>query len=214
VREQVAIELSAAERHFRKLTEGRANIEWLREEGYPAQRLALHARGADLVVTSRPTREDTPLQVPKLSELVIEAGAPVLVAADGAASFSGDRIVLAWKDTREARRALTDALPFLKLARKVVLVDIAGETDLPAPSSDALVEVARKLARHGVKAVVERAPKGRGSVTEAIEDAASRHGADLIVAGAYGRSHLQEWWLGGVTEDLVMSSSKFVLFSH
>ena len=214
VREQVALELSAAEAHFRQSTAGRANVEWLREEGFPAQRLALHARGADLVVTSRPAREDTALQTPKLCELIIEAGAPVLVAADGAAPFSGQRVVVAWKDTREGRRALTDALPFLKSAQKVVVVAVEGETETRDARPDGLTEVAQRLARHGVTAVIERAPKGHGSVTEAIEDAAGRHGADLIVAGAYGRSHLREWWLGGVTEDLVVSCAKFVLFSH
>ena len=121
-------------------------------------------------------------------------------------------MVVAWKDTRESRRAVTDALPFLKLARKVVVVAI--DSDGSPPSSNALAQVAQRLARHDVQATTEETPKGHGTVTEAIEDAARRHGADLIVAGAYGRSHLQEWWLGGVTEDLVMSCPKFVLLSH
>jgi nucleotide-binding universal stress UspA family protein len=214
LRERSVVELSAAEAHFRNLTAGRANVGWIRDEGYPDRMLALHARGADLIVTSRPLRGDSPIYVPKLSELVMQAGAPVLVAADGAAAFSGRNVVVAWKDTRESRRAVTDALPFLKRAQKVVIVAIGcGETS-SCIQSKGLVEVTARLARHGVSACVEIAPKGSGSVTESIEDAAGRHGADLIVAGAFGRPRLEEWWLGGVTEDLVMSSSKFVLLSH
>ena len=213
-RDQSAAELTAAESHFRRQTAGRSNAEWLVNQGFPDRMLALHARVADLIVASRPGRDDSHAHVPKLSSLVIEAGVPVLVAADGGATFRGDSVVVAWKDSRESRRAVADALPFLKLARKVVVVAIDSDVSSPAQPSTALTEVAQKLARHGVHASTEWAPKGHGSVTEAIEDAAGRHAADLIVAGAYGRSHLQEWWLGGVTEDLVMSCSKFVLLSH
>ena len=213
-REQAAAEFSAAEAHFRVQTGGRDKVEWYMDEGSPDRMVALRARGADLIVASRPGREESAAHVPKLSDLTIEAGAPVLVAADGAAPFVGDSVIVAWKDTRESRRALTDALPLLKRARKVVVVAIDSDGTSPAPQPDVLAQVAQRLARHGVQAATELAPRGHGSVTEAIEDAAGRHAADLIVAGAYGRSHLQEWWLGGVTEDLVMSCSKFVLLSH
>jgi len=214
LRERTEVELSAAEAHFRSLTASRPNIGWIRDQGYPDKMLALHARGADLIVTSRPQRGDSPIYVPKLPELLMRAGAPVLVAAEGSAAFSGRNVVVAWKDTRESRRAVTDALPFLKRAQKVVIVAIDGGEASSSVQSNDLVEIAQKLARHDVSACVEIAPKGAGTVTESIEDAAGRHGADLIVAGAYGRARLEEWWLGGVTEDLVMSSSKFVLLSH
>ena len=214
LRERTAIELSAAETHFRDLTTGRADISWIRDEGYPDRMLALHARGCDLIVTSRPARGDSAIYVPKLSDLVMHAGAPILVAADGGSSFSGRNIVIAWKDGRECRRAVTDALPFLKRAKTVVIVAIGCDETTVGDQSGGLMEVAQRLERHGVSACVEIAPKGVGTVTESIEDAAGRHNADLIVAGAFGRTRMEEWWLGGVTEDLVMSSSKFVLFSH
>jgi nucleotide-binding universal stress UspA family protein len=214
LRERTEIELSAAETHFRNLTAGRPNIGWIRDEGYPDRMLALHARGADLIVTSRPMRGDSAIYVPKLSDLVMRAGAPILVAADGPTSFGGRKIVVAWKDARESRRAVSDALPFLKRAQKVVLVAIESGEASPAAQSEGLTEVAKRLERHDVNVSVEVAPKGPGTVTESLEDAASRHDADLIVTGAYGRSRMEEWWLGGVTEDLVMASSKFVLFSH
>lgn len=214
LRERTLVELAAAETHFRGLTAERRRVIWLSDQGYPDRMLALHARSADLIVTSRPARGDSPIYVPKLSDLVMKAGAPVLIAPESAATFSGRNVIVAWKDTRESRRAVSDALPFLKRAQKVVVVAIECPESACADQSEGLVEVSQRLARHGVNACVEIAPKGSGSVTEALEDAAGRHGADLIVAGAYGRSRLEEWWMGGVTEDLVMSSPKFVLMSH
>ena len=112
-----------------------------------------------------------------------------------------------------ADRAVSDALPLLIQAQVVVVAIECGETS-PAALSEGLTEVAKRLERHDVNVSVEIAPKGPGTVTELLEDAAGRHGADLIVTGAYGKSRMREWWLGGVTEDLVMASSKFVLFSH
>ena len=75
LRERTEIELSAAETHFRNLTAGRPDIGWIRDQGYPDKMLALHARGADLIVTSRPARGDSAIYVPKLSDLVMRAGA-------------------------------------------------------------------------------------------------------------------------------------------
>jgi nucleotide-binding universal stress UspA family protein len=143
----------------------------------------------------------------------MQAGAPVLVAAEGSARLSAEAVIVAWKDTREARRAVSDAMPFLKRARKVVVVAVTGD-GAARGGADGLAEVADRLAGHGIAAEVEVAPKGGRSVAEALEDAAGRHGADLIVTGAYGRSRLQEWWLGGVTEDFVAASSKFLLLSR
>jgi nucleotide-binding universal stress UspA family protein len=95
----------------------------------------------------------------------------------------------------------------------VTVVAISGDTNT-AVSRQGLADVVRRLSRHGVHADFEIAPKGRTSVAEALEAAADRHGADLIVIGAYGHSRLREWALGGATEDFIAASRKFVLLSH
>ena len=212
-RERVAEDLPAAETHFHQLADGKAAVSWLADVGYPDAMLSLHARCADLIVTSRPTKHENAASAPRIADLVLSAGAPVLVCADRDAEFSAERVVVGWKDTRESRRALADSLPFLTRAKQVFVVSVSEDPDQDAPSA-ALEEVTARLARHGVNALAETAPRGHGMVVEALEDAANRHGADLIVVGAYARSRLQEWLLGGVTEDLAASSSKFVLFSH
>jgi len=143
----------------------------------------------------------------------MEAGGPVLLAADNDVRFSGERIIVAWKDSRESRRALGDSLPFLMRAQSVVVVGVSGDANTVVDQGG-MKDVVRRLSRHGVAAALEVVPRGKGTVADALDAVASRHAADLIVTGAYGHSRLREWALGGVTEDLIAASSKFVLFSH
>lgn len=213
IRERVAVDLPAAQKHFAALTAGRAGTRWVAAADYPDKVLALYARGADLVVASRPARGESATFCAAPADLIMEAGGPVLLAADGGAAFRGDRVVVGWKDVRESRRAVSDSLPFLVRAKAVSLVAVSGEANAQADHAG-LRDVARRLAAHGVEAEIEVAPKGRATVAEALEAAANRRGADLIVVGAYAHSRLREWALGGVTEDLIAASSKFVLFSH
>jgi nucleotide-binding universal stress UspA family protein len=208
--QRIGEDLAAAEQHFRRLTAGRANIGWIAREDFPDRTLAVHARGADLIVAGRPERGEPATYSARPAELIMDAGAPVLLTADGDQPLRGERVVVGWKDTRESRRALADSLPFLMRAQSVVVVSVGGDTGAQAGLND----VARRLARHGVDASIEVVAKSRGSIAETLEDTASRHGADLIVVGAYGHSRLREWMLGGVTEDLIASSSKFVLLSR
>lgn len=213
VRARIAADLPAAEKHFAELMAGRAGARWVAAADYPDRMLALHARCADLVVASRPVRGQSAAFCADPVNLILQAGGPVLLAADGGAEFDGGHVVIGWKDTRESRRAVADSLPFLTRAKGVAIVVVGGEANDPADQAG-LRDVARRLARHGVEAAIEVTPKGAVSVAEALEAAAARRGADLIVVGAYGHSRLREWMLGGVTEDLIAASSKFVLFSH
>ena len=213
VRRRIEENLPAAEKHFRALTAGRADVCWAAAEDYPDRVMALHARGADLIVASRPGRGEAPTSFPRPADLIMQAGAPVLMGADIETPFTGERVIVGWRDKRESRRALTDSLPFLKRAKSVVLAIVNGEVGIEAEQS-ALRDVLRRLAGHGVEATVEMVVKGRGSIADALEETAARRGADLIVVGAYGHSRLREWALGGVTEDFIAASSKYVLFSH
>jgi nucleotide-binding universal stress UspA family protein len=213
VRQRIAIDLPAAERRFRELTTGRKGDLWIACEDYPAKILALESRGADLIVAGRTPRGESSTFAAKPGQLIMEAGGPILLAADGEAQFSGERVVVAWKDSAESRRALADSLPFLMRAQNVTIVGVCGDASTVVDQGG-MRDVARRLARHGVEAAIEAVPRGKGSVAQALEDAANRHGADLIVTGAYGHTRLLEWSLGGVTEDFIAASTKFLLLSH
>jgi nucleotide-binding universal stress UspA family protein len=212
VRERISADLPQAEARFRALTAGRSCALWIAENDYPDKMLALHARGADLIVAGRPPRGVGSTFAAKPADLVMEAGAPVLLAADCEAPFVGEHVLVAWKDARESRRALYDALPFLMQAKSVTVAMVTGQAE--GDPERARRELTRRLLRHGVEPAFMTVPKGRGSVTEALEICAADRGADLIVAGAYGHSRVREWMLGGVTEDFVVSSRRFVLLSH
>jgi nucleotide-binding universal stress UspA family protein len=136
----------------------------------------------------------------------------VLVAPPAAPALSGKTVLLAWKDTREARRALSDAMPFLERAERVVVAAICPKEDVQAVS-EAASDVADALRRRGVTAeakVVEHPhPDGFQLLRQA-----SLEGADLLVCGAYGHTRLGEWVFGGVTADLLSQDTTYLLLSH
>ncbi|MDR3511310.1 MAG: universal stress protein [Caulobacteraceae bacterium] len=214
MRGRIIADLPIAEKRFREATSGvKGGVRWISGMDYPARELALHGRSADLIIASRPEKHASSSYAPTPADVVMEAGGPVLFAADPAKPLNASRIVVGWKDTRESRRALADALPLMRRAEEVVIVEIEGDLK-PVAERGGLGEIAGRLERHGIKARTETVARSRATIADDLEHAATRHGADVIVTGAYGHARLREWILGGVTEDLLASSSKCVLFSH
>ena len=213
VRQRIAADLPIAEQRFRDSTKDvAAGIEWLTGYEYPATELIAHAYAADLMIASRPEKGYTPAFSPPAAELVLMSGVPVLFAPSGGGRLKGENVLVAWKNTRESRRAVADALPFLMRAHKVTVVGVSGEDTSVARAN--LEVVARRLARHGVDVDILVRAKLHEGVAETLEQTAEEVGADLIVMGAYGHTRFQEWILGGATEDMLAASNRFVLFSH
>ncbi len=179
---------------------------------FPLDVMTRHARGADLIVAARPPGRGRAASDCNPAALVMETGLPVLLAADGTAELKGEHILVAWRDQREAIRAVSDALPFLVRARTVHLVSVCPG-DQQDQAQTALDEVKRRLTRHGA-AVETELLTPTANITGDLEAAADRRGADLIVAGAYSHNRVREWALGGVTQDLIAGSGKFVLLSR
>ena len=143
--------------------------------------------------------------------ILLRAGRPILIAPATVGSPGLRRIVVAWKDTRECRRAVRDALPFLREAEHVVIVGIdEGQSDNAATLSD----VAQYLLRHRVVAPREIWRRAQGPIGAELLRLVRDEGADLIVAGGYGRSRLGEWIFGGVTHELLTSSPVCCVLSH
>ncbi len=145
----------------------------------------------------------------------MQTGRPVLVTPPEASELNVASVVVAWKDTREGRRAVSDALPFLKRAATVHVVEIC-ESETAAPATAArLADVANHLLRHGVQATVEAAITERNAAAaDQLLNVVEQRKADLIVAGAYGHSRAQEWVFGGFTRTLLGQTTRAVLFSH
>lgn len=175
--------------------------------------VAREARSADLVITGVP-EAGFPDFVPaaRPPDVIMQAGRPVLVVPAGCADIDFNWVLVAWKDTREARRAVADALPMLQRAHHVQLVEIADAKDKDEASAR-LDDVAAWLARHKIRASCTVAlanpddPDQLGAI-------ATELGATLVVAGAYGHSRLQQWMMGGVTRNLLEGVQRCSFVSH
>jgi nucleotide-binding universal stress UspA family protein len=211
MQEQVNNDLQAAEQGFRRDAAG-AELEWRSAQDIPSRAMARAARAADLLIAS-PRSEAGSTRAVDPADLVMTSGRPVLMVPDHASPLRAKAIVVAWKDTREARRAVADALPLLRRADEVIVqaVSNADENDVALFE---ISDVVANLKRHGVAARAAVAHARPSEVTNVLQQAAELAQADLIVAGAYGHSRAQEWMFGGVTYDLLRRPPCFVLMSH
>jgi len=188
-------------------TEWRGALEW------PTGFLARNARAADLVIASSAAGgTDIARQVDR-GGLVMQAGRPVLVVPPATEWLRLKTVVVAWKDTREARRAVNDALPLLHLAREVVVIELLEGAANPVDAKTRGGDVAHWLTRHKINAS-SISTKALIGVAGQLWIAAQDEGADIIVAGAYGHTRFQEWLFGGVTRELLSQHKHCVLLSH
>ena len=178
-----------------------------------ADYLAGEARHADLVITGVASKDlfDSARSA-NTGDLVMQAGRPVLVVPGNVERLKLERIVVGWRDSRETRRAIADALPLLKLATHVSVAEIAAEDGMPAARAH-VADVVAWLQGHGVVAHGVTT-LSTGDDATGLYAIAQDLGADVIVAGAYGHSQLREWVLGGVTRDFLLHAGCCSLLSH
>ena len=146
-------------------------------------------------------------------EALLKIGRPALVVPGRVSSLRADHVLIGWKDAREARRAIQDALPFLHEATKVTVVEIC-ESGEESTAQKQIDDVVRYLTRHRINANSRVVLQQQGSGSAELIKFAQEDGADLLVTGAYGHSRLGEWIFGGVTHDLLATSSICCLMSH
>ncbi|MGZ3272520.1 MAG: universal stress protein [Caulobacteraceae bacterium] len=207
----VRVHQARAEDRFRSAMRGTGCEQaWnVTELGELAAETALRARTTDLVVLTRPGAKDA-TDLPFAECVVRLSGAPCLMvppAPEPPGPF--DHVVVAWNGSRQAKRALDDALPFLKDAARVTLLYIGqaeGAHDLHANLVD-------HLARKGVHAVTAVAPKGERGPARTLLDWCADNGADLLVMGAFGHTPRAERWLGGATWTVLTTADLPVLMS-
>jgi nucleotide-binding universal stress UspA family protein len=177
--------------------------------GSELDRLIVHSRRHDVVVVKGGGAEAGGLGSNEIGRLVLGAGRPVLLAPATPAREIRT-IVVAWKDTPEAARTVSAAMPILERARQILVVTAAEDDGQPSDHQG----VADHLRWHGLNAEAHRIdPRGRDAC-DAVLETARAAGADLLVAGAYGRSRLSEVIFGGFTEGLLEDASLPVLLLH
>jgi nucleotide-binding universal stress UspA family protein len=205
--------LKAAETSFRSVAAAVRDLEWRSRVELPLELVVRESRAADLVIVGRDRAPVGRFLTLDPATAVLRAGRPVLAVPEGTTALPARRVIIAWKDAREARRAVRDALPFLKDADEVMIVEVREDRD-DEEAQTRLEDVIKFLARHRVAVGAKVYLRSKESVARTLLHFAEEERAGLLVAGAYGHSRLGEWAFGGVTRDLLAESPVCCLLSH
>lgn len=195
----------------------KANVrgEWREATGNTVERIALHARYADIVVIGQRAPDAPPDNGGMPDRLILSAGRPTLVVPyAGRFPTVGKNVMVAWDASRLAARAVGDALPFLKRASNVRLIAINPKGGRDGHGEIPCADIALHLARHGVKAEATSLHADDLGVGDALLSRAADFGSDLIVMGAYGHARWRELVLGGATRHILEHMTVPVLMSH
>lgn len=190
--------------------------EWRASNADVRDAVALHARYADLVVIGQQNPEwPSGVEQDLERDVPLTAGRPVLVVPYAFERRPiGHRVLVAWNASREAARAVSDALPLLKRAGQVHVVAFRPEKSGSAHGEEPGADIALYLTRHGVKVTASNYDDPKVDVGNQLLSRAFDLSADLIVMGAWGHSRLREFVLGGVTRTLLETMTVPVLMSH
>jgi nucleotide-binding universal stress UspA family protein len=215
-RREIVEEMAVLETRFRAAVKDTPDPQWraARTPHSLAAYIARQARAADLIITApdhTPGMVDNSRRV-GVGELAMRSGRPLLIVPDGVEALDLASVVIAWKDTREARRAVADALPLLDLAGRVSVVELAPHDQI-SEARQSVGDVVTWLGRHGIRAEALATPLD-GVDGMRLDDIARERRAGLMVAGAYGHTRLREWVFGGVTCDFLMHPGRCTLVSH
>lgn len=196
-----------------RLARGDVTWDWHSFDGNVVETLIDRSRMADLVVLSQPAASlhrgvRQPLSI--VGDVVMYTRCPVLMVPHAVDHLDlAGPVVVAWNGSGEAAHALRMALPLLKQATEVHLVEVSD--DIPGLAAR---EAAQYLTRHGLVVDVHEWPAKGRRVSVALLHAAAELSARYMVMGAYGHSRLRETVLGGVTRELIASATLPLLLAH
>jgi nucleotide-binding universal stress UspA family protein len=210
-------ELSSAEKQFRAAFDAiSAKVEWRSAivPGLASDYVAEQVRAADLLITPPSPRGNVfdSARYMDVADVVLKAGRPVLVASSGVSKLDLSSVMICWKDSRESRRAVEDAVPFLRMASKITIVEVVDKDEL-SQAETRLKDVVEWLGAHDIAAKT-RVERGGDEDAVVLSGLAEELEAGMVVGGAYGHSRMREWVLGGVTRDLLLQPTGCSLVSH
>lgn len=186
------------------------------EEAIDDRQVLAHARHADLTIMARPADPERDLARRVLLESVLfGSGRPLLLVPSAwKREALWDRVLIGWNAKREASRAVADALPFLRLARQVVVATVDAIPSAEGHGQAPGLDLAVHLARHDIRVEVRNIDGMGRSEGAALLDECAALDADMMVIGGYGHSRASEWLFGGVTREMVHTASIPLLLSH
>ena len=172
--------------------------------------LGSYGRAFDLTVVGRPGPAATSPHMGTLEAALFDSGRPILVAPPAAPEKLGEVVTIAWNGSTETARAIAFAMPILKRARKVAVLQIEG-TGVPGPTA---ADMARYIERHEVHCETIVAQHDKRSTGAAMLEEAAKFGSDLLVKGAYTQSRLRQMIFGGATSHIIAEAMIPVLLAH
>lgn len=191
--------------------------EWIEVQGGSLEAIQLHARTADLLLVGQPATTSDPILGQEYGaellrhDVALGLGRPIMVLPAGALPGQiGQRILIGWNASREASRAVHDALPLLQTAKMVTVLCVGTGQDYGLHGE----RLVKHLGRHGIAAELILRPGSDADAGEILLAEAERLATDLIVMGAYGHVRWREVVFGGATEMMLEMARLPVLFSH
>jgi nucleotide-binding universal stress UspA family protein len=174
--------------------------------------VALNSLHSDMVIACTGRGGAMPVQW-SAEALLMATGVPFILVPESWGSSAIEHVVLAWNASREARRAITDALPLLVEAKSVTILIVDPEKN-PRLGEEPGADIAHYLSRHGVNVLVKQTSSQGRPVARTILEYAREHGADLVVIGAYSHARTTEMLVGGVTRSLLRDAAVPLLIAH
>ena len=189
----------------------RVTAQWNTVEGGVRAVTLMRAHYNDLVVYGRSRREFDP-SLDDISDVVVASGKPVLLSPRHAPPKIATTVAIAWKETAEAARAVSAAMPFLAKAEKILV--LAATERLATEAISSMERLAASLRWHGFAPEVDCLETDSSGAPEAVLAASKRRNVDLLVMGGYGHSRAREYVLGGFTQHMLNKSDVPLFLYH
>ncbi|HXJ00522.1 MAG TPA: universal stress protein [Micropepsaceae bacterium] len=188
-------------------------LSWQEVEGDPVADTIIAARYSDLIVVGRAPK-DGEFSADNIANILVRCGRPLLLVPDRPLETIGSHIAIAWKETAEAARAVTGAMPLLSQAERVAVIAVNETLATSAHKTGMARRLCDQLAHHGISTEARDIALLKQNLADIVIRAAHECDADLLVMGAYSHSRLRELVLGGFTQHILRSCDMAVLLLH
>ena len=191
--------------------DGGPSASWREEDGRQNAIVGMSGRVFDLIVVAQPEKLASIAEA-TLEDALFESGRPVLMVPSSGAARLGETVAVAWNGSTETAMTVALGMPFLKLARHVVVIAV-GPQHMPEPGPTG-EELARNLELHGLEVSLRPAFGRQKAQGESFLREAMAAGADLLLKGAYTQSRIRQMIFGGGTRHIIMESPIPVLMAR
>jgi nucleotide-binding universal stress UspA family protein len=187
------------------------SASWREEDGRQNAVVGMIGRVYDLILVEQPEKLASIAEA-TLEDALFESGRPVLMVPKRSPPTLGEVVAIAWNGSTETAVTVAMGMPFLKQAKRVVVVSV-GPQHMPEPGPEG-EELASALERHGLEVSLRTAYGRQKAQGESFLKAAMEAGADLLLKGAYTQSRIRQMIFGGGTRHIIMEAKIPVLMAR